>query len=242
MDKKFLIALSLLCAGSAHLRAQEPGAGFTPEDGVYYRIGSASDSLAGRCVADNTASPEASYKFAVTAEAAGDDSQLWSLWRDASSGLLRLVNKATGNTVAASSEAAGAHNAVLAGSASDTACWAATPVGGGQYALHAVEDDGVERWLCAATPASAPDTLDEARLAGTSFAWVFVPDGTPVGVGRAMAPGVSVSVSGGVISVAGRADYSVTAADGVRMPRGARLPKGVYMVTAGGKTTKVTIR
>ncbi len=50
-----------------------------------------------------------------------------------------------------------------------------------------------------------------------------------------------VSVVDGRIVVPQGTDYKVYSADGIAMPKNKRLPNGIYMVTAGGKTVKIFI-
>lgn len=222
---------------SANVWAQKPQTSAGDEAVWYYVTSASTGASAGMVMSDNQEA-SATYPIALQAQSTSQ-SQQWKLQEDGS-GLLRLVNRATGRIIQPASEAATLYNITqLQSAVIEGRGFTLKDLGNGQYALSGVEGDGVTRHLISAQEEVAP-TATEA-VAGSVFAWTFQ-DASTVGINGATADAApAVSVVDGKITVLPAVPYEVYGTDGVSVPTGAALSAGVYIVRAAGKTVKVIV-
>lgn len=211
----------------------------------WYRVMSGKPALAERCIEAAPKDGASAYPYLVSEVREGADSQLWKfLARE--NGTVEMVNRATGEALSNTSVGDGMHNIVqpavsLTGGADRTLEY----IGSGAYLISGVEDDGILRYLNAATEGEQPDVLDRENAAGTGFAWKLRAAEPTTGVG-AFAAGENaapkVTVSGGRITVEGGAPFAVYTVEGRRVPAEGPLPAGVYVVKVGEKAVKVMLK
>lgn len=214
------------------------------EEVPYYNIISADNTLAGQKLVDNTSVADSKYKFVVAEIEAGDQAAQWRLVRRKNQ-TISIVNRATGNSISNNLEADGNFNLPNAdGKEKVAAGYNLAKINDeGEIIMSSADDDGIMRYLSAAKLSEKPATLDFANLSGSAFAWKLVQVDKAVGInGISSGNYIGVSVKNGIITVSDSTAYSVYSADGAAMPKGVRLPKGIYLVTAGAKTVKVAIR
>lgn len=205
---------------------------------TWYCVASASAGGSSGLVMGDDADAAPAYPVALQA-ADGSQRQQWKLV-DGGSGLLRLVNRATGRILQPVSEAATLYNIVqLQSSVIEGRGFSLQDLGSGQYALGGAEADGVTRYLLSACQDEAPAAAS-SLTAGSAFAWTFA-DASTVGIKDAVAQRPTVSVRNGRVEVTPSVPYTVTSADGVPMPAGRKLSAGVYVVAGNGFTAKVIV-
>lgn len=214
------------------------------EEVIYYNIVSADNDLAGRKLVDNTSAVDSRYKFVMAESAADNQAAQWRLVR-CKNQTVAIVNRATGNSISNNLEAYGMLNLPEAdGKEKVAAGYNIAKINeDGEFVMSAAADDGIVRYLNAAKLSEEPAAIDFENLSGSVFSWKFEKAGQEVsinGVHDNTTP--KVSVVNGIIVAPQGVEYSVYAADGVKMPNGVRLPSGVYLVTIGGNTQKVIIR
>ncbi len=214
------------------------------EEVIYYNIVSADNALAGRKLTDNTSAVDSKYKFIMAESATDNQAAQWRLVR-CKDQKVAIVNRATGNSISNNLEADGMLNLPNADGKDKVAAGynIAKINDDGEFIMSSAADDGIMRYLNAAKLSETPAEIDFDNLVGSTFAWKFEQSDQAVainGVNSNVAP--KVSVVNGIITAPQGVEYSVYAADGVKMPKGVRLPNGVYLVTIGGNTQKVIIR
>lgn len=235
--------------GTSSYFALEPYEG--PEDPVaqddkevpYYNIQSAREGGDGEVIIDNTSVVDTKYKFTIgSAETAGEASQ-WRLVNNAP-GKTAIVNRATGNSISTDIYADGRYNLPeAADKATVPATWNINAVADGEFAISAINPDGIRRYLNNTAVDAAPDSLDFTKMADGTFAWKFVKTGSVVGINDATSAAAStVSVVGGKVVVSGGKKFSVFTTDGVRLPADAVLSRGIYIVSVDGKSVKINVR
>lgn len=209
----------------------------------YYNIQSAREGADGEAIIDNTSVVDTKYKFTVgKADAAGEASQ-WRLVRTAP-GKTAIVNRATGNSISKNIYADGRYNLPEASGktvAPDT--WNINAVSADEFAISAINPDGIRRYLNNTALDSEPDSLDFTKMADGTFAWKFVKAASVVGINDASAEAApTVSVQGGKVVVSGGKKFTVYTTDGVRLPADAVLQRGIYIVSVDGKSVKINVR
>lgn len=214
------------------------------EEVIYYNIVSSDNDLAGRKLVDNTSAVDSKYKFVMAESAADNQAAQWRLVR-CKNQTVAIVNRATGNSISNNLEAYGMLNLPEADGKEKVAAGynIAKINDDGEFVMSAAADDGIVRYLNAAKLSEEPAVIDFENLSGSVFAWRFEQAGQEVSINGVHGNATpKVSVVNGIITVPQGVEYSVYAADGVKMPNGVRLPSGVYLVTIGGNTQKVIIR
>lgn len=207
---------------------------------TYYTISNC--AYAARAVRETVDADGAGGSLTLDTIVDGDTYAQWYAEGVGSDGV-RWINRATGHALNASSAPYGLFNLLSAGTVVATAdAWTATHIGEGQYTFSVKEDDGIVRYMGAdiatADEAVRPDTT---KFAATPFAWRLTRVET-------IATGISTvdpsakpafSVDQRAIVGEGLRIYTI---GGQTVAAGRPLQPGVYLVTAGGMTTKVLIK
>lgn len=95
---------------------------------------------------------------------------------------------------------------------------------------------------------SVTETGNDSRPTADHIGWLAIHSPLtydPVAIGSVhsdAAPALRVKVSNGVISVAGQSDIQVYSLSGASLDSRASLPRGIYVVRAGGQTQKVIVK
>ena len=212
------------------------------EEVIYYNIVSSNSDMSGRMLADNTSSVDSKYKFVMQESAADNPLAQWRLVR-CKNQTVAIVNRATGNSISNSLEADGYINIPNAdGKEIVPAGYNISKISDDfEFVMSSVGDDGIVRYLNAANLAGDPAVFDRDNLNGSVFAWRLEQADQAVAINGVSNAAAQVSVVDGRIVVPQGVDYKVYSADGIAMPKNKRLPNGIYMVTAGGKTVKIFI-
>lgn len=187
-----------------------------------------------------TEAAEGIFPITVTALDGNDESQQWKFVEDASTGNLYIINRKSGNQILSDSRAEGAYNATLIGLDSLNQGFKAAQISDGQYTFSAIEGDGIERYLALQEQLADGVILDEENLAGSAFAWI-AQEIITTSIFEISADGFVISVKDRKIFVENAADYKVTTLLGVELPKETTLEKGIYIVTVGNVSKKVSI-
>lgn len=206
---------------------------------TWYGILSAKEGLDGMALTD-CSSENTDFPVTVSSFNSDDAAQQWKLVKDESTGRMRIVNRKSGLHILTASSVVGSFNATVLGWVAKNPGFDHTYLGLGQYALYGTEDDGVIRYLALQDTESAPVELKTDKLASSAFAWQFKETGTGTGI-TDLSDDIKISVADGRIVVSGTDNYKITSAQGMQMPKEARLQKGVYIVTCNGRSVKITI-
>lgn len=208
----------------------------------YYNILSAKQGAEGETVIDNTSVVDTKYKFAIgDAATAGEAAQ----WRfvETVPGQSAIVNRATGNSISNRLRADGEYNLPEADAKTTMpATWQLNPVTADEFSISTLNTDGRRRYINNTTVGNSPDALDKGNIPGSAFSWKFVEAASATGIGKVQTETLQVRVVDGRVFVDGAENFTITATDGVRMPKGKKLPKGIYIVTADGHTAKVNVK
>ena len=181
------------------------------------------------------------YKITVTALDNENESQQWKFIEDESTGNVYIVNKKSGNQILSDSRLQDIYNATLIGLDSLNRGFKAAQIGDGQYAFSAIENDGIERYLALQELSAESVVLDEENLSSSEFAWV-VQEITTTGIKEISADNFVIYVTEDrKIIVENVANYRVRSLAGVEFPKNVSLEKGVYIVTVGSVSKKVSI-
>ena len=206
---------------------------------TWYGILSAKEGLEAMALTD-CSSENADFPIAVSSFSSDDAAQQWKIVKDDATGRIRIVNRKSGLHILTASNVIGSFNATILGWVAKYPGFDYTYLGLGQYALYGTEDDDVVRYLGLQDTESVPVELKTDQLASSAFAWVFKETATGTGISD-LSANVKIAVVDGRIVVYGTDNYKITSAQGMQMPKDARLPKGVYIVTCNGRSTKITI-
>lgn len=180
------------------------------------------------------------FPITVTALDQNDESQQWKFVEDASTGHLYIINRKSGNQILSDSRSEGAYNATLIGLDSLNRGFKATQISDGQYTFSAIEGDGIERYLALQEQLAESVILDEENLASSAFAWI-AQEIITTGISEISADGFVINVKDRKIIVENATDYNVTTLLGVELPKETTLEKGIYIVTVGNVSQKVSI-
>ena len=212
----------------------------TDSNTAYYKLFSGNPAFADKCL---TYDVNASYPLVMSDEVVNDARQHWSV-KEAGSGKVYLVNRATGHVIKNESvRHEGFNRPKLDSDSGNDAGWAMNYVGGSQYMLSAVEEDGVERMLNASA-GDKPETFREDEVKNSGFGWKFrkvigedVSEKNQIPV-----PDNNVRVEDGRVIAPEGVEYRVFSINGRRVPAGERLQSGVYVIEAAGKANKVVVK
>jgi len=206
----------------------------------WYNIISAKSGISNLVIKDNTKSGGA-FPFILTTLDENDNSQQWKFIKNEANGKMDIVNRETGFHILTNSTAEGLYNAILSGYFMKNTGYTFEYLGLGQYALNGLENDNIERYLALQDTQSNVDSLNLSSMPNSEFAWTLREAGYTSGITSIGTAKPVIKVLNGMISVENAQEYSVTSAEGIVMPKGIKLQKGVYLVTIGKTTTKVVI-
>lgn len=208
----------------------------------WYTIHSARESKTDVCVTDYSDDISDNYPFMLEAPATGNARQLWKLTRQ-DNGKVNFTNRATGQVIGTSSYPVTMYNVVQSAvSLNQTDGWTTTYLGQGQYAFSATEEDGIERFLNAATEGIEPEVYNKNKLPGSGFAWkLHLEETTATGIGQTTKEHLSIRVSGKRIVVENARRYEVYTLSGQKVNSDCVLSTGIYIVKAGRRVEKVLV-
>ncbi|MBR2607425.1 MAG: hypothetical protein IKC70_05790 [Bacteroidaceae bacterium] len=207
-------------------------------DEFWYNLLSAKSGVENLAI---TESADAVFPISMAALEENDESQQWKFVEDASTGNIYIINRKSGNQILSDSRAEGIYNATLIGLDSLNRGFKVALVGDGQYSFSAIESDGIERYLAIQELSAEGVVLDEENIGGSAFAWV-AQEIIPTGVEEISAEEFVISVTADRrIIVENATDYKVTTLAGIELRKDASLEKGVYIVTVGSVSKKVSI-
>ena len=207
-------------------------------DEFWYNLLSAKSGVENLAI---TESADAVFPISMAALEENDESQQWKFVEDASTGNIYIINRKSGNQILSDSRAEGIYNATLIGLDSLNRGFKVALVGDGQYSFSAIESDGIERYLAIQELSAEGVVLDEENIGGSAFAWV-AQEIIPKGVEEISAEEFVISVTADRrIIVENATDYKVTTLAGIELRKDASLEKGVYIVTVGSVSKKVSI-
>lgn len=230
----FATMLAMMLSVSAWSQAPQVS---TDESVTWYNVVSASPDASGLLMTDNYATSPA-FPVALKTPENGTFQQ-WKLVKEASSGLLRFVNRSTGRIIQPVSVASDLYNVIQLGSSVIVGSgFSLESLGNGEYAISGVESDGVTRYLISAKENTAASA--SAVTTQSAYAWTFQ-EVQEVGINDAVTETPTISVRNGRVVVTPTAPFLLRSVDGITLPSDSRLMKGIYMVTVNGKTTKIFI-
>lgn len=236
MKKTIFISALFLLACVTGINAQIKYSNGSDE--FWYNLLSAKSGVENLAI---TETPDGVYKITVAALDNENESQQWKFIEDESTGNVYIVNKKSGNQILSDSRLQDIYNATLIGLDSLNRGFKAAQIGDGQYAFSAIEGDGIERYLALQELSAEGVVLDEENLNSSAFAWL-AQEIITTGVEEISAENFVISVTEGRrIIVENAADYQVRSLAGVELPKDASLEKGVYIVTVGSVSKKVSI-
>ena len=236
MKKTFLTLVLFLFVSLANVSAQIKFS--SGSDEFWYNLLSAKAGVENLAISESF---DGVYEITVTALDNENESQQWKFVEDESTGNVYIVNKKSGNQILSDSRLQDIYNATLMGLDSLNRGFKAAQIGDGQYAFSAIEGDGIERYLALQELSAEGVVLDEENLNSSAFAWL-AQEIITTGVEEISAENFVISVTEGRrIIVENAADYQVRSLAGVELPKDASLEKGVYIVTVGSVSKKVSI-
>ena len=148
----------------------------------------------------------------------------------------------SGNQILSDSRAEGAYNATLIGIDAQNKGFKAEQIGDGQYSFSSIENDGIERYLAMQELMTENVVLDEENLNGTAFAWIAIEASISTAIeGITTEEFVIYVTADRKIIVENAENYKVTTLAGMELKKDASLEKGIYIVTAGNVSKKVSI-
>ena len=234
--KKLLIFVFFLLASMTSVEAQIKYS--TVSDEFWYNLLSADSSVENLAI---TESLDGVYEITVATLDNDNESQQWKFVEDESTGNVYIVNRKSGNQILSDSRLQDIYNVTLIGLDSLNRGFKATQIGDGQYAFSAIENDGIERYLALQELSAESVVLDEENLSSSAFAWI-AQEIIPTGVKEISDDNFVISVTADRrIIVENALNYRVRSLAGVELPKDASLEKGVYIVTVGSVSKKVSI-
>ena len=236
MKKTIFISVLFLLACVTSINAQIKYSNGSDE--FWYNLLSAKSGVENLAITETL---DGVYKITVTALDNENESQQWKFIEDESTGNVYIVNKKSGNQILSDSRLQDIYNATLIGLDSLNRGFKAAQIGDEQYAFSAIEGDGIERYLALQELSAEGVVLDEENLNSSAFAWL-AQEIITTGVEEISAENFVISVTEDRrIIVENAADYQVRSLAGVELPKDASLEKGVYIVTVGSVSKKVSI-
>ena len=236
MKKTIFISVLFLLACVTGINAQIKYSNGSDE--FWYNLLSAKSGVENLAI---TETPDGVYKITVAALDNENEGQQWKFVEDGSTGNVYIVNRKSGNQILSDSRLQDIYNATLIGLDSLNRGFKAAQIGDGQYAFSAIENDGIERYLAIQELSAENVVLDEENLSSSAFAWV-AKEVTTTGVEEISDENFVISVTEDRrIIVENATDYRVRSLAGVELPKDASLEKGVYIVTVGSVSKKVSI-
>lgn len=215
------------------------------EEKTYYRIMSAKTTFAGKCIQDHTNNSNGADDFLIEDWDADNRRQEWELIPAADSAQYYIRNRATRKYIGQATTLVNKFYYTQLGTMqTNSPAWTVTDIGDGLVTFNMTDEYGVVRFLNAADTSKSPERIYSAKSSKKSgFAWRLV-DATadPTAIGGIKAENVTVAVLSNKIVVNGCNDYTVHDMQGRQVSGGKRMAKGIYIVTAKGKSFKVLIK
>ena len=236
MKKTILISALFLLASMTSVEAQIKYSNGSDE--FWYNLLSAKSGVENLAI---TETPDGVYEITVAALDNENESQQWKFVEDESTGNVYIVNRKSGNHILSDSRLQDIYNVTLIGLDSLNRGFKAAQIGDGQYAFSAIENDGIERYLALQELSAESVVLDEEDLSSSAFAWI-AQEIIPTGVKEISDDNFVISVTADRrIIVENAVNFRVRSLAGVELPKDASLEKGVYIVTVGSVSKKVSI-
>ena len=236
MKKTCLTLILSLLVSLANVSAQIKYS--SGSDEFWYNLLSAKSGVENLAI---TETPDGLYKITVTALDNDNESQQWKFIEDESTGNVYIINRKSGNQILSDSRLQDIYNATLIGLDSLNRGFKATQIGDGQYAFSAIEGDGIERYLALQELSAESVVLGDDNLSSSAFAWV-AQEIIPTSVEEISADNFVIYVTDERrIIVENVKEYRVRSLAGIELPKDASLEKGVYIVTVGSVSKKVSI-
>ncbi len=219
------------------------------ENTRWYRITCAKTALSGLCLqqTDAVTAGTTDIPFCFALEKNDANEQEWKLLKN-DNGTTAIVNRKTNRIIQPETIVNGLLNIVQSAVAETNASgWTLTYIGKGQYIIAGCESDGITRYLCATEADRQADTFvttDNHQDTGFAFKLKLVSE-MPTAIGTATFnpdDPLKVAVINGRICVEGQSRFNVHTMSGQRMNPSNRLPAGIYLVEAGGRIAKVSVR
>ena len=188
-----------------------------------------------------TETNDGAFPITVAPLEADNESQQWKFVEDATTGNLYIINRKSGNQILSDSRAEDVYNATLIGLDPQNRGYKVSSIGDEQYSFSSIENDSIERYLALQELSAASVILDEENLNGSAFAWK-AQEVIPTGINEITAGSVVIYVTADrKIIVENAVNYKVTSLAGVELPKDVSLEKGIYLVTVGNVSKKVSI-
>lgn len=236
MKKTSLISVLFLLACVTCIQAQIKYS--SGSDEYWYNLLSAKSGVENFAI---TEIPDGVYKITVAALDNDNESQQWKFIEDESTGNVYIINRKSCNQILSDSRLQDIYNATLIGLDSLNRGFKATQIGDGQYTFSAIEGDGIERYLALQELLAESVVLDDDNLSSSAFAWV-AQEIIPTSVEEISADNFVIYVTDDRrIIVENAKEYRVRSLSGIELPKYASLEKGVYIVTVGSVSKKVSI-
>lgn len=242
----FVLTLTTAFAMPAAVSAQTYPETDVEGNKVYYKIVSASEEYAGKCLEDNSAAGATSkYKFLVNNIAEDNANQEWELIADASAdNKYYLRNRRSRRYIATDGEWVNNYRSVAnAATKVMTDAFEFEPLADKQIAIK-FNDGTADQYVYVADSAQSLPVFEEYNLDGSRWAWyVAGADGKPVSINTITADkSVEVSVVNRRIKVSDGKDYELFDAEGRQLPAGGTLMPGVYIVVVNNTAHKVSVK
>ena len=236
MKRISLTSILFLLVSMANVSAQiKFSSGY---DEFWYNLLSAKAGVENLAITETN---DRAFPITVAPFEADNENQHWKFVEDESTGNIYIVNRKSGNQILSDSRLQDIYNATLCGLDSLNRGFKAAQIGDGQYVFSAIENDDIERYLALQELSAESVVLDEENLNSSAFAWV-VKEITTTGVEEISDENFVICVTDDRrIIVENVANYRVRSLAGIELPKDVSLEKGVYIVTVGSVSKKVSI-
>ncbi|MDR1436659.1 MAG: RICIN domain-containing protein [Candidatus Symbiothrix sp.] len=218
----------------------------TEENEIWYCITSAKQECLNKGITDIVSDAHPEIKFSLETIVPGNEKQLWKAVGK-SNGLagehIDWINKATGNIIQTASLYRNSYYYTqYTDQPEQSNGWLTRYLGGGQFEIYGQENDGVTRYLNAASKEQQqPDCLIDDNTKDTGFAWIVKKAGDFSALDKIPEQPQPYSKSGRIM-VEGNNDYIIRNVQGLKINRHTALPAGIYLVTVNEKTTKILVK
>lgn len=217
---------------------------------TYYRIYSAKNEYQNKCIQDNNYGVNnQKYKFLVEDCATDNKNQFFKFIPDTSDGDTTkyfIQNALSSRYIINKTQQIYKYFVYLNGYKSDATSFNVTHITKDQVLISATDEYGTARYLCASDSAlNSPESLVMSETEGSSFAWHIAKvtnDPSAIISSQMDNNDISISVLNGQIVVAGTEDYNIYDLCGRKLPATGHRSHGIYIVHAGAKSFKVSVR
>jgi hypothetical protein len=172
-------------------------------------------------------------------------SQQWKMIAK-ENGNVEFVNRATGNIIATTTNLNKYYYVDYTTNEDESAGWNYAPVSNttNQYEIFSTADDGAVSYWNATTNGQAAEVYAAGNVANSTYAWIFTwTEEIKTSINTTTFPdNIRVYSANKRIYVEGCNEYRITAISGISVRKDIELPRGVYLVTVKGKTTKILVK